>query len=224
MPKAFISYSHVDQEIAKRVALTLKDVGLEVWFDVDQLNAGQSFIGEINTNLTNADYLILLVSEHSLKSRFVDREWMSFLANKGAPIIPLLINGNLPPILSDVIYIDFRNRIEQGLEELRRYFKRENTPVSFLPKVSNDLKDRLSRCTDRQLRLIAQGCMLDDDLKDLIFDFNIDDGSLNATSRHGRITEILDRFRRISNDKLRQFADWLADQERIRECVDAKCQ
>jgi len=75
-PKAFLSYSHSDREIAERIATTtLRRNGIDVWFDKWEILPGDSLIRKIfEEGLAGADAFIVLLSQESVQSRWLQEE------------------------------------------------------------------------------------------------------------------------------------------------------
>ena len=67
-PKVFISHSKKNVRRARRLARALASLGLEVWFDEWELLLGQTITDRIYEGILNADYLIVLLSKHSVAS------------------------------------------------------------------------------------------------------------------------------------------------------------
>ncbi len=81
-PKVFISYAHADIDAAKSIASELGQVGLKVWFDALSLQPGQNWVAEIERGLTEAGYLLALLSSTSITSEWVRHEWTSMLTRQ----------------------------------------------------------------------------------------------------------------------------------------------
>jgi WD40 repeat protein len=75
-PLLFVSYAHEDRELCRRLVLmlglVLKARGYDVWWD--QAMVGGTWSDQIEASLRRAVAGLLLVSEHSLSSRFVMEE------------------------------------------------------------------------------------------------------------------------------------------------------
>lgn len=74
LPRAFISFSHRDDEYARRYARRLRALGVDVWYDEINLMAGQEFARVIDTELNSRPVFILLISPASIASPWVNRE------------------------------------------------------------------------------------------------------------------------------------------------------
>jgi len=85
-PLLFVSYAHEDKELCRRLVLmlglVLKARGYDVWWD--QAMVAGTWSNQIEGSLRRAVAGLLLVSEHSLTSRFVMEEELPRLLVRGA--------------------------------------------------------------------------------------------------------------------------------------------
>jgi uncharacterized protein YjbI with pentapeptide repeats len=70
----FISYSSKDEDFAKRLHADLQRRGIRVWFAPEDLKIGDSFELRINEAIRIYDKLMLVLSENSIESAWVERE------------------------------------------------------------------------------------------------------------------------------------------------------
>jgi len=125
MPKVFISHSSKDDRFVQRLAGDLRGAGVEVWVD-DRITVGDEFVGEINQGLFDSDYVAVVLSTNSIKSRWVEKEYSASLSREvreSEKIVLPLLTGNIadcdiPPLLSNKNYADFRRDYEAGLGAL----------------------------------------------------------------------------------------------------------
>lgn len=119
MPKVFISHSWEDNKISKKLAEHLERHGTEIWIDYAKIRGGDSLPDRINGALEWCDTLILVWSETAQSSRYVKLEWENALT-LGRRIIPCRLgNTRIPPILSNLLYIDFDD-FDTGYSNLLR--------------------------------------------------------------------------------------------------------
>ncbi len=71
----FISYSSRDAVLARRLANDLQQAKLNVWLDQWKINVGEEFEQVIDRGVDACDFLVVLLTEHSIKSDWVDHEW-----------------------------------------------------------------------------------------------------------------------------------------------------
>ena len=123
LPKVFISYSSNDEEFAERLAKDLQHSGIEIWFDKWEIKVGESIASKINKGLKSNDFLAVVLSPNSVKSQWVEKELniglMKELGKKSVTVLPVLFKDcEMPPIISDKKYADFRQHYNIGLGEL----------------------------------------------------------------------------------------------------------
>jgi TIR domain len=211
--KVFISYAHEDAALAAQIADTLASAGVHVWIDQQQMAPGDSFLERMNQGLGDVDYVLFLVSPASLASRWVSREWMSALAAHDGVVIPLRVAAvEMPPLLRDIIYIDFVAGIEAGLQKLVTFFKKEAAP----PVTATRAAGALSSATRRELRLVAKRCLTELDFKECLWDLNIQESDVPGNTLQDRLLYLLQRM--DSEGLIEDFIAWL--EENRRGCVN----
>jgi hypothetical protein len=70
----FISYSAKDDDFAKRIHADLQSKGVRCWFAPHDLPIGGKIMDEIDGAIRLRDKLLLVLSEHSIKSDWVEDE------------------------------------------------------------------------------------------------------------------------------------------------------
>jgi hypothetical protein len=70
----FISYSHKDEDFALRLYSRMRDTGLRVWYAPEEMKGGQKLHEQIFSAIRVHDKLLLVLSEHSLRSEWVVTE------------------------------------------------------------------------------------------------------------------------------------------------------
>lgn len=89
MSKAFISYSTVDEPIAKQLYAALTNVGVDTFLASISLRGGDGWTEEIFTKLGAADWVFFIASKNACASPSVQQELGASLAH-GKTIIPIL--------------------------------------------------------------------------------------------------------------------------------------
>lgn len=72
--RVMISYSHVDKNLARRLAADLQEERLDVWLDEREVLVGDSIHTKVEEGLSGCDYLVALLSPASLESPWVRDE------------------------------------------------------------------------------------------------------------------------------------------------------
>jgi hypothetical protein len=126
----FISYSVKDKEQADYIAHYLIRNNVDVWYDKLTISVGDSIISKIEEGITKSDYLLFLMSENSLKSKWAQREIQMSLAksiSEKTNIIPVLIGdvdpNQMPIYLKDRHWLDLRNEVDENLNKLIKQIK-----------------------------------------------------------------------------------------------------
>ena len=70
----FISYSAKDEEFAKRIHADLQNEGVRCWFAPHHMPIGGKILDEIDAAIRLRDKVLLILSEHSIKSDWVEDE------------------------------------------------------------------------------------------------------------------------------------------------------
>ena len=70
----FISYSTADEPFARRLHEDLQASGVNVWFAPKDLPTGARFRTEIDAEIKSRDRLLLILSERSIRSAWVEKE------------------------------------------------------------------------------------------------------------------------------------------------------
>ncbi|HVO70610.1 MAG TPA: toll/interleukin-1 receptor domain-containing protein, partial [Aggregatilineaceae bacterium] len=121
----FVSHSHVDREIAWRVARDLIDQKFKVWLDRLQIDLSEDWPSELEEGIDNSSLLLVIWNKNAKESKWVPRE-IARADKRNIPIIPLLFDDTEVDIhLARTQNIDFRqNRWFTPMQELFVYLNR----------------------------------------------------------------------------------------------------
>lgn len=138
----FMSYSRDDASYQRRIINALRQRGLNVWVDTENLIPGSpAWEREIERAIRSASGIIVLLSPNSNGSEWVRRE-ISFAEQNQKRIFPILIRGDeddsIPLRLSSHQRVDLRRNFEDGIDQLERALRDhiDATAVHRLPKKS----------------------------------------------------------------------------------------
>jgi uncharacterized protein YjbI with pentapeptide repeats len=70
----FISYSHADEDLAKRLYADLQAAGVRCWFSPEDMKIGDKFRQRIDESIRLYDKLLVLLSVDSVRSQWVESE------------------------------------------------------------------------------------------------------------------------------------------------------
>jgi len=79
----FISYSSKDQSFAERLYADLQSNGIRCWFAPEDMKIGDKIHHGIDESIRLYDKLLLILSEHSIASEWVEREVITALTKEG---------------------------------------------------------------------------------------------------------------------------------------------
>jgi hypothetical protein len=114
MKQVFVSYAYEDAKVVRELHASLRDTLVSGWMDRSDIASGEVKAQSVKESLRRADAIVVLVSERSLKSQWVQFEvGAAFAIDK--PIIPILVGRadlekSLPAWLQGIAYIDARKR------------------------------------------------------------------------------------------------------------------
>jgi hypothetical protein len=111
--RIFISYSHADAHVARRLYRGLSKIGAAPWIDTQELKIGESLISRLQAAIGGVDYVFALISENSVRSRWVQRELEVAMTQEinglNVVVVPIRLDDcELPLFLAGKIYGDLR--------------------------------------------------------------------------------------------------------------------
>lgn len=126
-PYFFMSYSREDTVKQRRIVRELRERGLNIWVDVENLTPGTpTWEREVEKAIRGATGIVVLLSPEANNSEWVRRE-ISFGEQHRKRIFPVLIEGDdftsTPLRLANHQRVDLRTRFESGLDELAAALK-----------------------------------------------------------------------------------------------------
>lgn len=121
--RIFISHASEDKPFARLLAMDLADRGHRPWLDEWKILAGESIPSALSEGLDSCDFVVVVLSEHAVESKWVEREWQAKYwdeANSGKlHVIPALHRHcKIPTLLRSKKYADFTNDHNEGLEAI----------------------------------------------------------------------------------------------------------
>ena len=119
----FISYASSDQPVANRLATDLSDRGFIVWLDTWELLPGRNISDEVYKGITNSQFVAVLLSQESCKSRWFQKgltaALMTEIEARHTTVLPLKVGDcQVPPVLADRRVADLSGSWEDGLREV----------------------------------------------------------------------------------------------------------
>lgn len=123
MPTVFLSYARQDAQAVSRVADDLRRRGVELWMDRQDLVAGDEWLPQIEAAISKADFMLVFISNASLNSAWVQREYQVAFQSQaktgGTRLIPVLLERvELPSFLAAIQYVDLTESYVDGIRQI----------------------------------------------------------------------------------------------------------
>ena len=139
--RVFISHANQDKPFVRKLINELEKHNLSVWFDDQEIKVGDSIVAKISEGLRDSDYLVVVLSKVSVTSSWVQEELnaalMNQISDKGGVVLPVLIEDcELPPLLRNRLYADFRTDFQVGLNKLLTVLKQEGESASDVTTIA----------------------------------------------------------------------------------------
>ena len=121
----FLSHSSRNPDFEVTVALVelLEGAGLNVWWDKDRLEGGDTFTAEIVEAIIHQYHFLFLLSGNSVQSSWCRRE-LARAADLGKAVLPLKLDEvpdeKMPLELAGLQYIDLRRGVGQAFPDIAR--------------------------------------------------------------------------------------------------------
>ncbi len=171
MTRVFLSHSQADKKAVRRLADDLIAAGITVWLDERQIGVGDLISQHIQEGIASADYVAVWLTRRAVSSEWVKREWGAKLNKeidgRDIQVLPLLAEScDIPLLLADKKYADFRYSYDDGLNELltrlgaQRYWTQEALE-SYLIKHHHPDEFERSRKWGDEYALITELVSLD---------------------------------------------------------------
>lgn len=130
----FISYSHQDKEFVDKLAIQLVAERHHVWMDRWELSLGDSLSQKVQTALTGADAILVIVSKHSIQSEWFKRELSAGLVReleeRKTLVMPCIIDDcEVPLFLRDKLYADFKRNPDEAFRLVNQSLARISNPL-----------------------------------------------------------------------------------------------
>lgn len=127
MPReTFISHAASDRVFVERLVGMLRRHGVPYWYSDTSIQGGQQWHDEIGAALRRCDWVLVLLSPGSVRSRWVKSELLYSLRQDrlAERIVPLLLQDcafdDLSWTLGGMQMIDFRSDFDSGCRDLLR--------------------------------------------------------------------------------------------------------
>lgn len=134
MANIFISYNRRTKAITKALVDDVEALGHTVWFD-QELSGGQAWWDQILSMIRRCDLFVFVLDPAALNSVACKREY-GYAADLRKPILPILVSEGvstnlLPPSLSQIEFVDYRNQDRTAALRLARAFGAVPPPAAL---------------------------------------------------------------------------------------------
>ena len=135
----FISYNHADKGLAQGICDGLTAEGYRVWIDQGELRVGDSLVTAISDAIDRVDFLVALVSEHSVASNWCQKEvslaMTGEIGKRGITVLPCRVGRvEMPPALADKLYLSVRTESpSDAVASLHKAMTSHLAPTDPLP-------------------------------------------------------------------------------------------
>ncbi|MDR4459270.1 MAG: TIR domain-containing protein [Nitrospirales bacterium] len=148
-PRIFLSYARKDgEDFARDLRQKLTDHGFSLWQDRTQMEGGKDWWNQILEALKQVEYMVLVMTEASLASPIVRKEWRQ-ARQEGVGVIPVfgqsdLDLSQLPRWMRDVHWVNtevseqwtrFIRTLESPHQGTRVPFMADELPIGFVPRI-----------------------------------------------------------------------------------------
>lgn len=125
MSSIFLAHSSKDNRFARRLANDLKKHGIKAWLDEAEIKVGDSLIEKIERAIHQTEYIGVILSPNSIRSKWVKKEVEIALheeiQGKKVKVIPILYRDcKVPGFLKTKLWAEFRGprSYSKGLKQL----------------------------------------------------------------------------------------------------------
>jgi NDP-sugar pyrophosphorylase family protein len=137
-PSVFLSHASADKPSVRQLAADLRAAGVDVWLDEAEISVGAPIPKSIQEGLTQSDYLAVWLTRQAVASGWVEREWQAQIFNEieegRVIVLPLLAETcEIPTLLRNKRYADFRGNYSAGLADLLRSLRSQRAPSTTEP-------------------------------------------------------------------------------------------
>jgi hypothetical protein len=184
------------------IDLAIAGIGVElrVVHERSEVRNAQNILGDVG-------YVLLVGNEPALKSMLSDA-WLKRADDQSTVVMAVGVEVQA----ADVLRFGTINDIEGGVRLAASYLLSELEPVPELLKIKRSASvPQLHKRSRRDIRLVATACLSDTSLDALLWDLDLDPGSLVGASLHQRVLSLMRGA--DTQGMLPVLLDWL-----VKEC------
>lgn len=164
MIRIFLSYVSADESFAERLATDLGAYAQSIFYAKWNIKVGDSIIDKINQGLSSHSTLVVILSTASVRSEWVKKELnsslMRQLKDRAIKILPVLLDDcDIPPLIADIKYADFREDYNRGFTSLLSAFDEDFDLEPYLGLVEAHLSPEEPRYDAKTLAILLRRLM-----------------------------------------------------------------
>ncbi len=163
----FLCHSYKDKGFVRKLVIDLKEVSVDAWFDEWELEPGDSLLDKIGTALEKSVYIGVVLSPHSITSRWCKKELNQALTRElrfgEKTVIPIRLSDvEIPPFLQEKFYLDFSGEYYRPFTQLCsmiHLFEARSTNIAIQenpPQSISDVQMIFARCREDNEKLSTQ--------------------------------------------------------------------
>ena len=143
-----LSVSSLDRDSVERnIIAILREKGIDTWYSNEKIETADECEKKIKDGLKTCDWFLVVMTAHSVRSKWVQREVFWATDKREGHIIPVMLETCDPEELNlalfPIQYIDFRLNIEEAQHHLcdhRRVEVQLHAEIGFSLDASSTLK------------------------------------------------------------------------------------
>lgn len=142
-PVVFLSYTHEDRDLAKKIATEMTSVGIDTWWAEWEIRAGDSIVQKINDGLGDCTHFVVLLTPRSIGKPWVKAEmdaafvrrlthsvkFIPLRCDLSAGLLPPLLSGLYSPEIADASWIETVAQLANDVFEVSKKPAIGNTPT-----------------------------------------------------------------------------------------------
>ncbi len=120
----FVSFSYLDKDIAMKIVNDLIKDGYRIYVSSEIITVGDNIKDTIEKAIKNAHFFIYFISQNSLESSWVSREY-EYAKSNNLKIFPVVLSPvQIPPELRNICYVDFSQDYDQAYKLLEKSIRK----------------------------------------------------------------------------------------------------
>jgi hypothetical protein len=150
--KVFVSHSSADKKFVRKLKDDLNENDIQTWVDEDELHLGDSLSEKLDSALEDSSHFLIVLSEASIKSDWVQYELEKALRHKKSNLLQKIIpvkykSCEVPKELASLLYADLSKEIREVTGD-RVQFSTAGY-ATFLQRLCNAVRNSERKLTEQ---------------------------------------------------------------------------